>query len=426
MTLSADCTATSPEEERISHMLEIENQQLRLLSELATEIGLSHDPKEIMEKTVELVHAYVDAEEAFFVIDYQGDYQRFRDQDRPTSTTREHREALSYFVLESSRENPEIHEIDATTAPEKLHLPLLPLPVITIVPYEHEELQYGALVLLSSKPLNKYEHDFLRRLQRQTRGFLLHALTFDQERDYLVLKHDLRMAEEIQQQLLPGSIPSVKGFDIYGSSIPSHTVGGDYYDFIRREGDSWVICLGDATGKGIPAAMIMANLQATIRSLALEEKSAQEYQFLANNLIYNSTEIKKYASLFLGILDPARKTLQYSNAGHNPPLILTREGEVMRLKTGGAPLGIINAMHYREETLYLNPGDVVVMYSDGVLEAINATDEEIALEDLEDLVRNHQESSAKSISKSILDHAMDVSQESIIKDDMTVVVLKRD
>jgi len=424
MTLSADYAAASPEEREL-HMLEIENQQLRLLSELATEIGLSHDPKEIMEKTVELLHAYVQAEEAFFVVDYQGDYQRFRDQDRPTTTTREHREALSHIVLQSSRENPEIHEIDASNPPQKAGLPLLPLPVVTIVPYEHEELVYGALVLLSSEPVNDYERDFLRRLQRQTRGFLLHALTFDEERDYLLLKHDLRMAEEIQRQLLPNSIPSVEGFDIYGSSIPSHSVGGDYYDFIRRGRNSWLICLGDATGKGIPAAMIMANLQATIRSLALEEKSAQEYQYLANNLIYNSTEVKKYASLFLGILDPSRNILQYSNAGHNPPLIITQDGETIRLKTGGAPLGIINAMHYREETLYVNTGDVVIMYSDGVLEAINAVDEESALEDLEELVRQNHHRDAKSIGTAILEYALDASQESIIKDDMTVVVMKR-
>lgn len=407
-------------------VLKREIKRLSLLNELAINISLTHNPEEVMDKVLSLLHEVIDVDEAFFIIDHHGEYQRFARDSAPRTTTRAHRQALTELVIKQIRVSQKIETFDiADSSALAAELPLLPLPVLTVAPLEFDDVIFGALVLLGADRLNDDDISFLERLVHQVRGNLFHALTFEEERDYLLLKQDLRIASQIQSQLLPKSAPRIDGYDIFGKTVSSHAVGGDYYDYLRSENDNWVFCIGDATGKGIPAAMIMANLQATMRSLVLSSKPVQVYQRMANNLIYNSTEIKKYASLFLGVLNQRSHTLQYSNAGHNPPLLAGSSGETLRLKTGGSPLGIINSMHYRQDSVYMNQGDILLLYSDGILEALNGEEEELALDEIEAYIRENASKTAAEIGRGILDFALHRSSEGLIRDDMTVVVVKR-
>jgi sigma-B regulation protein RsbU (phosphoserine phosphatase) len=406
-------------------MLKKENEQLELLNEFASEIGLSHNPREIMEKTLELLHDHLELEEAFFVIDYHDQYQRFARKSEKRFTTKAHRKALSEYVRQIIHKSQSIQTIDLANSSAVEGIPELPLPIVVIAPLLHQDNVYGGLVLLRNTQLSDYEMTFLKRLVRQTCGFLFHSLTFEEEREYLLIKQDIRTATDIQRQLLPKSAPELDGFQIYGETVPSHSVGGDYYDYLPMGKNRIGFCIGDATGKGVAAALLMANLQATIRSLVLTDKRVQEYQSLANNLLFNSTDIKKFASLFLAVLDTNNKTLSYSNAGHNPPLLISPHGETVQLREGGAPLGIISSLYFREESVYMNEGDILFLYSDGILEAVHAEDENIALQELEALIRENSSDSAEALTRRIIDYALNLQKEGPVKDDATVVIIKR-
>ena len=234
----------------------------------------------------------------------------------------------------------------------------------------------------------------------------------------------LQVAFEIQSGLLPAAAPLVTGYDMAGKTLPAQFVGGDYYDFINLDERRVTICLGDVAGKGLPAALLMANLQATIRGQALWNPSACDCLARANKLLFLSTDPVKYATMFYGVLNTRSHYFAYSNAGHNPPLLLTREG-VARLQVGGTVLGMFEGSTFEEDVVHLDPGSVLVLYSDGITEAVNKDDEEFDEARLLELVSSLKTSSAAEIVNAIMaavsQHAHGMPQ----GDDMTVVVLKR-
>lgn len=180
----------------------------------------------------------------------------------------------------------------------------------------------------------------------QSAQVLENARLYDEAQSLKNIEEELKFANDIQANLLPKSNPKIDGFDIVGRSIPAKKVGGDYYDFIPIDENKNAICLGDISGKGIPAAMVMANLQATLRGQALFTSSAGECLTRANKLLWRSTDIQTFASLFYGILDKSENIFHFSNAGHNPTFLINSDKEVTRLTKGGTVLGFIEDYQY--------------------------------------------------------------------------------
>jgi serine phosphatase RsbU (regulator of sigma subunit) len=187
---------------------------------------------------------------------------------------------------------------------------------------------------------------------------------------------ELEQAAEIQRGLLPTAAPTVAGLDLAGYNAACRTVGGDYYDFLTYPDGRIGVVIADVAGKGMPAALVMASLQAKVQALADTPGDTADMVGRLNRGMAATCPSNRFVTLFFGVLDPRTGELAYSNAGHNPPYLLRANGEIAPLEGGGPPLGILPAMRYEEEHARMEPGDVLLLYSDGVTEAFNPAGEE--------------------------------------------------
>jgi len=296
------------------------------------------------------------------------------------------------------------------------------------VPLQQKGKMIGLLTVFNKKGEEQFTDDDRRLLTiiaAQSAQVIEGARLYLEEQQYLRMQQDMNLAKEIQLNLLPKEGPMIQGYDAFGISIPAKEVGGDYYDFIPIKDDRVAICLGDVSGKGMPAALLMANLQATLRGQTISSNCARECLDRSNQLLYHSTDTEKYATLFYGILNLHDHVLCFSNAGHNSPFLVSREGKMQRLKTIGIPLGFLEEFEFSEHSVSIAPGDVLVLFSDGISEAMNAFEEEFE-EDrlLQIIIKNRHLSSHDLIDKivsAVKDHAGSTPQ----TDDMTLLALKR-
>ena len=252
------------------------------------------------------------------------------------------------------------------------------------------------------------------------------ARLYEEEQAFRRVQEELALAADIQLALLPDSAPEVVGYDIAGATIPAQQVGGDYFDFVCEDPDAIAFCVGDVSGKGLTASLLMANLQATVRSQALMQLSPAECLTLANRLLSKSTDPDKFATLFYGVLDTQLHRITYANAGHFPPLVVPSDGKPSFLGSGGIVLGFIDPAEYEESALDLQPGDVLVVYSDGITEAVNADDDQFEEERLAAVVAEHSNARAASIVERIMEAVRTHAGECEQSDDMTVIVVKRE
>jgi hypothetical protein len=199
--------------------------------------------------------------------------------------------------------------------------------------------------------------------------------------------HEFDRALEIQRHLLPKSLPRIAGYELAARWQPSATVGGDYYDVIDLGGDRFGLCIADATGKGMPAALLMSNLQAAVRALAPGTDSPAELCRLINEILCGSGSASAFVSFFYGVLEARNGSLRYSNAGHNHPILLRRDGAVERLGVGGLVLGAFPDREYGEAELRFAPGDRLLLFTDGITEAWRADEEMFGEERLLDVLR---------------------------------------
>ncbi len=204
------------------------------------------------------------------------------------------------------------------------------------------------------------------------------------------MQRELEIARDVQRELLPRSFPVLRGLELSGACHPAVGVGGDYYDFLVFSEDQVGLVIADVSGKGIPAALLMAGLQASVRSLTVPSASPGEINRRLNRMLCRSTSSSRYATFFLGMYDPARRILTYSNAGHYPPIILGSDG-VTRLQADGIPLGLFPDADYGEGRRQMHPGDLLVLYTDGIIEAPDAADREFGEARLLEVLTKHRD-----------------------------------
>jgi sigma-B regulation protein RsbU (phosphoserine phosphatase) len=239
------------------------------------------------------------------------------------------------------------------------------------------------------------------------------------------MQEQLKLAYDIWIKLLPAAPPEIPGYDVSGKSVPALALGGDYFDFIEAASGDWAICLGDVSGKGLPASLLVANLQATLRGQTLVESQVNEKIERSNKLMHRSTDVEKFATLFYGILKVGAHEMTFVNAGHEPPFVFAASGERKRLESGGLALSVIDDFPYTQETLSFAPGDVLVVYSDGVTDAINTSDEPFEADRLAAVVEQHLREPASIIVDQIVQAVAAYSKGAPQIDDITVVVVKR-
>lgn len=239
-------------------------------------------------------------------------------------------------------------------------------------------------------------------------------------------KEEARMARHIQTNLLPKFDPDIPGYDVAGRNLPALNVGGDYYDFVWLDDYRLAIALGDVSGKGLAASLVMANLQATVRGQALFATDPRECLERANKLLFRSTDSRTFVSLFYGILDLRTHTLSYANAGQDMPILFPASGKPIPLKTRGIALGMKEDVSYEKEEISIKPGDQLLVYSDGVSEAMNEQMEEFGEEGLSRIVQSTSgASAAESIEEVVASVNLHIGN-ATRSDDMTLVLVKRD
>ncbi len=239
------------------------------------------------------------------------------------------------------------------------------------------------------------------------------------------LANELAVASEIQLRLHPAIPPAIEGYDMIGVSFPCYEVGGDYYDFIEKRDGRYVIALGDVSGKGTGAALLMSSVHAAVRAQSTTRLSASEVVTEVNQYIYDNTPANRYVTMFYSELDPRTHQLTYINAGHNAPLLVRTSGEVARLDIGGFPVGITPFGEYREGWTELEPGDVLVIYSDGASESLNEAEEEFGEARLIELVQKHRNRTAAGIRDRIDEALTKFVGNADTVDDLTLVIVKR-
>ncbi len=239
------------------------------------------------------------------------------------------------------------------------------------------------------------------------------------------LNREVEIAREVQERLFPQKLPFIAGLDYAGHCRPALGVGGDYYDFLALPQQNLGIAIGDVSGKGIGAALMMASLQASLRS---EATRAPENLAAAvaniNRLVYEASSSNRYATFFYGQYDPAQGKFDYVNAGHNPPMLFHRDGAVTRLEPGGTVVGLLQEAQYDQGSVRLGPGDVLVAFTDGISEAMNLADEEWGEDRLMDSIRRATASSAQELLEYIFAAATRFAGTAPQHDDMTLVVLR--
>lgn len=253
---------------------------------------------------------------------------------------------------------------------------------------------------LESDELDAYSDDdleVLMMLASQVAIIIEKVMLHEQLVEKKRLEGQLEVARQVQLQLLPPSDPSLEGFDISAYNFPTEEVSGDYYDWVRIYDDQIGLVVADVSGKGVPAALLMAFLRASLRAATHIGYSPHISMAKVNYLLWESIERNQFVTAFYGVLDAPNRTLAYSNAGHNPPLLLDAQGNSSFLERGSLPLGMFRDTRYHEYYLTIEPGETLVLYTDGATEALSLSGEEFGRERLAQAVRASKNLSAKEL-----------------------------
>ena len=405
-------------------------EELSVLNDLARAIGASLDSQQIMGSIVRRSLRAINAEQGVITLveDRPSDPTRTLIRAMDSSSQQEqfhlHNAFLGWMQLNKKplvMNNPQYDERFRGVKWDPSIQTLLCVPLMT-----KSELK-GVLTLYNKKGSGGFTEDDQRLLAiiaAQSAQVVENARLNERERQLMKMQEEVRLAARIQTDLLPQSAPDLPGYEIAGRNIPAQLVGGDHFDFMPIDDQRMAICLGDVSGKGLPASLLMANLQATLRSQTLNAHSPKECIEKSNRLLFLSTSPEKFVTLFYCIIDRSTHKLSFTNAGHEFPFVVG-DDRVRRLETGGLALGMLEDFPFEEEVIQLEPGDVVVIFSDGVSEAMNPSEERFGDARIEDVLnRNRHLSPNELIDKlveSIKAHAGTAPQ----MDDITLVIVKR-
>lgn len=427
-------TGHSPEQ------LAAENQRLRravaelsVLNEIATAISSTQSLDDIIQLMVRKCVKHLQVEQAaVMLLETEGDNQMLQTMVRQADSSTSflpyrldaeltgwmlhHRKPLLVTDLASDE------RFSSRTGDD------IPVRSLISVPLVHQGKMIGTLTVFNKKTPEGFSAEDQRLLAiigSQSAQVIENARLLKEEQALIRMQEEMRTAREIQDHLLPDNPTGLEGYDIAGHSIAAKEVGGDYYDFITLPDGRLAFSIGDITGKGLPAAMLMANTQATIRTCAVLNPEPAQVLENANRLLHDSTGIGKFVTLFYGVVDPVNHTITYTNAGHDQPYFLNADGSLQRLSTGGMVVGFMPNSSYEQETVPLTPGSRLVLYSDGITEAMDAADTEFGEARLESLATDHRGNPAADFIEAAMSavraHAGDTPQ----SDDMTLVVVGR-
>jgi sigma-B regulation protein RsbU (phosphoserine phosphatase) len=420
--------------------LEQENQRLRraleevsILNEIAIAISSTLSLDRILDLVVQKSLKHMKAEQgAVLLLDEKKEEKPFQTMIRGWDTTTD---ALPFRLdtqltgwMLKNRQPLLINDLKVDRRFHTATDESLAIQSLLCVPLILKGHMIGLVSLFNKKSGGGFSQEDQRLLSiiaAQSAQIIENARLLREEQELVKIQEELRLAYEIQTNLLPEKPPVVKGYDIFGKSIPAKEVGGDYFDFIPIQDNQLVFCLGDVSGKGMGAALLMANLQATIRGQALLKQPITRCLDNANRLLFHNTSPEKFATLFYGCLDYHLHQLSYSNAGHNLPFLFSPNEKTVLLKEGGMIIGCMESTAYEEKKISVKKGDTLVIYSDGITEALNPEDREFGEENLMRIIEKNQNQSSRNLIDTIINTVTEHTGDALQCDDMTMMVIKR-
>jgi len=420
----------------VRHEIRQKRQGFSLLSRLQQTVGMQRNISDIFEITIADINSTLGMEKTLVLTptDKENVYRPshwigFDEilEDRMSSLSFEFPKEFAtgaglFLVNKATSKTPLIQKIQSD----------LDVPFFICLPVVLEEIPIALLLsgrMLEMKPfyppLDQGDVDTLQAIAALISSCLRIRRIAVLEEKIEAQMADLKLAANIQSDLLPKTAPELEDYEIAGRNIPAKMVGGDYFDFIQIDAHRVVIALGDVCGKGLPASLLMANTQATIRGQAFTYHKTNRCLERTNSLLYQRTDKKTFVSLFYSILDTQKHKLKYANAGQNLPLLFSSGQLPIYLENSGLVLGVFNNVKYTEESIMIQRGDVLVIYSDGICEAMNDEKEEFGEQRLQEIVLLHKEAPADILVEKIISAIELFNQGAPQNDDMTLVVVKR-
>lgn len=295
----------------------------------------------------------------------------------------------------------------------------LPIVVMTAwgsIPLAVETMQHGVGDFVQ-KPWDNAR--LLEILRTQVEKGRIRRLAI---RSRQVQERELQEAQKIQQNLIPRSLPCLPGYCLSGRWQPARTIGGDSYDVLSFESDRFALCIADVAGKGMPAALLMSNLQAAVKAFASSQVTPRDLCCRLNRLLVDNVSNDRFITFFYGMVDGKKRRIRYVNAGHNPPMLLRKDGKLIRLADGGTVLGIFAELQYKESCLDLEVGDRLLLFTDGVIEALSPQNEEFGETRLLELLCDHASRPVDELTGTIMSVLSQFSRDEW-HDDATILVM---
>lgn len=405
---------------RINRMLDRKVYELNTLFDLSKDFNIMVDREEIVRIFKFAMLGQMLIRKFFFILENEGKRRMVASSGISGKLSQKAMNKL--FSLDK-----DLYEVDDDLARE---IPFLEKNEIKAVIGLHFQSEKIALVGVGARAnqeeYSTSDYNFLRSLGNLAVLSIQKTFLLEERIEKERLEEELNIAKSIQKGLLPDPIPDTDELDIVAENLSSYQVGGDYYDILEAPDNRLVLAIGDVTGKGIPAALLMANLQAMLHVLLPVDISLSEASGQVNDIIYRNTPSDKFITFFWGIFNPENSEFRFVNAGHNPPIWL-KNGceEPEELEEGGLILGAMPTMSpYEEQTINLSSGDILVFYTDGVTEAKNQKEtEEFGEQRLYDCIKNNREKSPPEIKEAIKNEVMNFSGGTQY-DDITLIVVK--
>jgi len=402
---------------KVNRQLDSRVQRLNSLFELSKEFGLVNESTKVARLLVYSVIGQFLVYK-FAVITFKDDKINFLESK------------INNQELEKSLEDPDLKNLNSPLTKENIQdkfAELEKLKIELIVPMQVQGKTKGLIFL--GKRINNLNYtnddiEFISSVGSLAIISLENQRLFLEELEKQKIEEELEIAREIQGNLLPQKKPSYKHFDVVAENITSRQVGGDYYDIISLDKDNFCIAIADVVGKGVPAALLMANLQAFLKVICKQGMKLDEATGLINDLVSENITDGKFITFFWALLNDEKKSIHYVNAGHNPPLLI-RKGNIIKLEKGGIILGVMKTLQpYISETVELKKDDVIVMFTDGISEAKSVNDEEFSDERLEKFVVGITDKSAAEILAAIKNEVRKFTYGAVQSDDITLMIVK--
>jgi phosphoserine phosphatase RsbU/P len=408
-------------------------EELTVLNEITRQIGALADLGEVLTRIVERSTAAVDAEEGVISLvgEEKDDPARTLIRSMTTGVRRgpyhldEHVVGWMQLYRKPLRVDDAANDGRFRLASAETHLrSLLSVPLLV------RSRLIGVLTVCNRRDGGAFSDEDQRLLTiiaGQSAQIIENARLHEEERALLHLQEELRTAFRIQTGLLPDRAPEVEGYDLAGRSIPAQQVGGDFFDYIPGAGGGTVVCVGDVSGKGLPAALLMASAQAIVRGQAGVHRPPAETVCHINREFYRNVRRGSFLTLVYGELRSRDHLFRCVNAGHNRPLLVRKNGESLELERTGIAVGLAPRAGYETRDIHLRPGDVLFIYSDGVTEAMNTAREQFGEERLLQVLTRSAGLSADRLVEAVVDEVSAFAGAAPVSDDITVLaVIRRD